>query len=140
MSPDEARSRFATERVARLATADASGRPHLVPFVFAVSGDTIYSAVDHKAKRTQSLRRLADIEENQAVSALADAYDDSDWSRLWWARADGSATVHEPGSPAWRTGVALLAERYEQYVDRPIGGPVISIAVDRWSGWEADAS
>src|SRR5581483_6650946 len=46
MTPDELRDRFASGRVARLATVDAEGRPHLVPVVFAVVADTIYSAVD----------------------------------------------------------------------------------------------
>src|SRR6202000_3142055 len=51
---EEARARFAAARVARLATADAAGRPHLVPIAFAVAGDTIYSAVDAKPKRTRA--------------------------------------------------------------------------------------
>ena len=36
MTAEEARERFSAARVARLATADAGGRPHLVPVVFAV--------------------------------------------------------------------------------------------------------
>ena len=63
MTPDEARRRFAQARVARLATAGADGRPHLVPIVFAVAerstDDVIYSVVDAKPKRTTPLRRTA---------------------------------------------------------------------------------
>ena len=58
MTPAEARERFAAARVARLATADAGGRPHLVPVVFAVDGERIYTVVDAKPKRTTALRRL----------------------------------------------------------------------------------
>jgi len=54
----EARRRFATGRVARLATVDAGGCPHLVPIVFALARETIYSVVDAKPKRTTELRRL----------------------------------------------------------------------------------
>src|SRR5687768_5352043 len=61
---DEARERFTSARVARLATADASGAPHVVPMVFAVAGDVIYSAVDAKPKRTTALRRLANVHAN----------------------------------------------------------------------------
>lgn len=64
MTPSEARRRFSEGRVARLATADATGRPHLVPFVFALDADTVYSVVDHKPKRGPALRRLANIAEN----------------------------------------------------------------------------
>ncbi|MGZ4272517.1 MAG: TIGR03668 family PPOX class F420-dependent oxidoreductase, partial [Solirubrobacteraceae bacterium] len=93
MTAEEARERFAAARVARLATADAGGRPHLVPVVFAVEGDRIYTVVDAKPKRTTSLRRLANVLENPQVALLVDHYDDSDWDALWWARADGRGRV-----------------------------------------------
>src|SRR6266540_4372757 len=50
--------RLTTARVARLATTDPDGRPHLVPIVFALEGDTLYSAVDRKPKRSSKLRRI----------------------------------------------------------------------------------
>ena len=83
-------ARFAQSPVARLATVGADGRPHLVPVVFAVHEQVIYSAVDAKPKTTQRLRRLANIESNPQVSLLVDHYDE-DWTRLWWVRADGDA-------------------------------------------------
>jgi PPOX class probable F420-dependent enzyme len=126
------RARFAGARVARLATADAAGRPHVVPIVFAVVGDTIYSAVDTKPKSGAPLRRLANIRANPAVSVLVDHYTD-DWSQLWWARADGTATVidaaHAPDA------LAALAARYPQYEAAPPPGPVIAVGVHHWSGW-----
>jgi PPOX class probable F420-dependent enzyme len=132
----EARARFAAARVARLATADAAGRPHLVPLVFAVSGDTVYSAVDHKPKRTTALRRLANVAANPRVALLVDHYDE-DWTRLWWVRADGAGRVLDPGTGAAATAVRLLAERYDQYRQVPPTGPVLAVAVSRWSGWSA---
>jgi PPOX class probable F420-dependent enzyme len=135
MSPDEARERFATERVARLATADAEGRPHVVPVVFALDGDAVYHAVDHKPKRTTALRRLANVAANPRAALLADAYHDTDWTRLWWVRADGRARILEPDDDEARRAVALLAERYAQYRDTPPSGPVLAVDVERWSGW-----
>jgi PPOX class probable F420-dependent enzyme len=133
MSPEEARERFATARCARLATADANGKPHIVPLVFALEGDTIYSAVDPKPKRTQDLKRLRNVTANPQVSLLADYYVDDDWDVLWWARADGTGTVHESLPRA----AELLSERYLQYAFAPPDGPVLEIAVLRWSGWAA---
>ena len=130
------RARFAAARVARLATADAEGRPHLVPVCFAVSGDTVYVAVDAKPKRTLRLKRLANLAANPAAALLADHYDDEDWSRLWWVRADGTARILEDGEERARA-LALLAERYRQYAETPPPGPVIAIDVSRWSGWSA---
>ena len=133
MSPDEARERFASARVARLATADAECVPHIVPLVFALDGDTIYSAVDPKPKRTTDLKRLRNVAANPRVALLADHYVDDDWDALWWARADGTGTVHERLPRA----AELLRARYAQYAAAPPDGPVLAIEVQRWSGWTA---
>lgn len=133
MNPSEARERFTAARVARLATADAEGHPHLVPVAFAVREDTIYSAVDAKPKRTTSLRRLANVAANPAVSLLVDHYED-DWDRLWWVRADGRGRVLDGEASEGRRAIAWLRERYPQ--QRAIGA-VLAVDVERWSGWAA---
>lgn len=129
----EAAARFAGAPVARLATADANARPHVVPIVFAVREDTVYTAVDGKPKSTRRLRRLADIEANPAVSVLVDHYTD-DWSRLWWVRADGTAELHRDGA-AVDTAHALLRAKYPQYDEVELATPVIVVAVHRWTWW-----
>lgn len=134
MTATEARRRFAVARVARLATVGADSQPHIVPIVFALAGETIYSVVDAKPKRTSDLRRLRNVSSTPHVSALVDHYDDADWSALWWARADGAARVLELTEPEARDAVRLLAERYPQ--QRAVG-PVLAIDVERWSGWSA---
>jgi PPOX class probable F420-dependent enzyme len=136
MTAQEARRRFAAARVARLATADADGVPHLVPVVFAVRDDTVVVAVDRKPKRTTALKRLANVRANPRVALLADHYEE-DWDALWWVRADGSGRVAEPGSPDALQAVDLLAERYPQHRAEPPEGPVLVVAVTRWSGWSA---
>ena len=127
------RARFESARVARLATVDAHDRPHLVPVCFALDGETIVTAVDAKPKTTTALRRVANVRANPAVSLLVDHYDD-DWTRLWWARADGSAHVVEDGA-AYDHAIARLVARYAQYRDAPPRGPAILVMVGRWRGW-----
>jgi PPOX class probable F420-dependent enzyme len=134
---DDARSRFLEARIARLATVDGTGRPHLVPIVFAVEGNTIYSAVDSKPKRTTALRRLANVEANSNVSVLVDYYDDSDWDGLWWARADGAGRVLDIATDEGSNAVLWLTRRYPQHARTPPVGPVLAIDVERWSGWSA---
>jgi PPOX class probable F420-dependent enzyme len=129
---EQARARFAAARVARLATASTAARPHIVPIVFAVVGDIVYSAVDAKPKTTTALRRLANITQNPQVALLADHYAD-DWTQLWWARADGTARIAD-GAEA-DEAVRRLTERYPQYAEQPPPGPVIAIDVAHWSGW-----
>jgi PPOX class probable F420-dependent enzyme len=133
VTSEEARARFAEARVARLATVSADCRPHLVPVVFAVRGETVYSVVDAKPKRTTALRRLANVRANPHVSLLADGYGE-DWTRLWWARADGAGRVLDPSDPEAIGAVELLGERYPQ--QRAVG-EVLAVDVERWSGWSA---
>jgi PPOX class probable F420-dependent enzyme len=137
LSEAEARARLAAARVARLATAGADGQPHLVPVTFAVDGDLIYTAVDHKPKTTVNLRRLRNIRENPRVALLADHYAE-DWDALWWVRVDGSASIVEHDDTAARHPVDVLARRYEQYGHSRPAGPVIIIRAGRWTGWAAD--
>ncbi|MBI2697564.1 MAG: TIGR03668 family PPOX class F420-dependent oxidoreductase [Mycobacterium sp.] len=131
----DTRAWFAGSPVARLATVAPDGTPHLVPVVFAVDGDVIYTGVDAKPKKTRRLRRLANIEHNPAVSLLVDHYA-PDWSQLWWVRVDGTATVATEGD-AVRTGYRLLLAKYPQYQSVPLDGPVIVVSATRWSGWHA---
>ena len=135
MDAAEARTRFAGARVARLATADRSGQPHLVAICFAVDGDTVYTAIDQKPKATANLRRLRNLAANARVSALVDHYDDEDWTKLWWVRADGAGRLLEAGER--ERPLDLLLARYRQYRDDPPAGPVIAVAVERWVGWAA---
>jgi PPOX class probable F420-dependent enzyme len=105
----DARALFAGARTATLGSTGADGRPHLVPCVFAVDGDQVYSAVDGKPKSTRQLRRLANIAARAGVSMLADHYDE-DWARLWWVRADGDAVI-VTGRAAMAGPLRLLAAR-----------------------------
>jgi PPOX class probable F420-dependent enzyme len=127
------RERFAAARVARLATAGPDNQPHIVPVTFALSGDTIVTAIDQKPKTTTSLRRLRNIAENPRVSLLADHYAD-DWTELWWVRADGAARMVDDDE-ARRAAIHALAAKYAQYRDDPPRGPVIEIEVRSWRGW-----
>ncbi|MFF0726189.1 TIGR03668 family PPOX class F420-dependent oxidoreductase [Streptomyces sp. NPDC004134] len=129
----EARERFVGSPVARLATADRAGVPHVVPITFAVDGDVIVFAVDHKPKRATALRRLRNIAENPAVSVIADRYAD-DWASLWWARADGRAEIREDDDSRL-PAVELLQQKYRQYEEAPPQGAVVAIHVVTWTGW-----
>ncbi len=118
-------------RVARLATVDRAGRPHVVPICFALEGKTLYTAVDEKPKRTRRLQRLRNIEANPQVEVVIDHYDE-DWARLWWVRLRGTARIVDDAH-----AMGLLAAKYPQYRDRPPGGPVIAVEIEGRSEWSA---
>jgi PPOX class probable F420-dependent enzyme len=128
--------RFSAARVARLATAGPDGVPHLVPLVFALAEDTIYSCVDFKPKRTTALRRLKNIAANPSVSILVDHYDD-DWDQLWWVRVDGVAEVLDATAAEGTAAIDALAAKYPQYAARRPQGPVIAVRSLRWHHWSA---
>jgi len=127
-------TRFAAADIARLATVTPGGRPHLVPVVFAVAEQVVYTAVDGKPKSTQRLQRLANIEAEPQVSMLVDHYAD-DWSQLWWVRADGTAAIHHEG-PTHQRGYDLLRAKYPHYQAVPLIGAVIAVAVEHWTFWK----
>jgi len=137
MDVDEARRRLAEARVARMATVDVEGSPHVVPVVFAVEGSTMYWAVDRKPKRTQRVKRLDNLRKNPAAQLMVDHFEE-DWGALWWVRATGRARTVEAGEER-RHALALLARKYVQYRVQPPPGPVVAIDIDRISSWEAAA-
>ena len=127
--------RLTAARVARLATTDPDGRPHLVPIVFAVEGDTLYSAVDRKPKRSTKLRRIENARARPDVTVLVDHYDE-DWGRLWWIRLRGRARVLDEGEER-EHALTLLQEKYAQYRVEPPNGPVIAVDVTEVRDWAA---
>lgn len=135
LSQQECRTRLTAARVARLASVDAQGQPHLVPVTFAVDGATLFFAVDHKPKPSTDLRRLRNIAANPKVSLLVDHYEE-DWRRLWWVRADGLARVLAP-QEGKQGAVALLVAKYEQYQALRPTGDVIRVELSTWRGWSA---
>ncbi len=132
LDEERARSLFGAARVARLATADEQGRPHLVPVVFALLGSVVVLAVDRKPKQSTDLKRLRNIRANPRVSLLVDHYDEN-WTQLWWVRADGDARVLT--GPATAEPIDRLTAKYHQYLTQPPAGPVVRIDVTTWRGW-----
>lgn len=127
-----------TARVGRLATAGASGQPHVVPVCFALIGERLYWAVDGKPKRSRELRRLRNIRENPQVSLVVDVWDE-DWSGLCWVMAEGHAAVVTEAGERARALEALVA-KYPQYAAMALtatAGDVVAITPTRVIAWQA---
>ena len=128
---------LAVARVGRLATADAGGRPLVVPVCYALDGGRIYSAVDAKPKRTRELRRLRNIAENPLISLVVDEYDE-DWTRLRYVIVEGTADVLTDGDEFTRA-VDRLVAKYPQYRNLALSrdsGAVIRIDPERVLAWK----
>ena len=124
-------------RVGRLATADAAGRPLVVPVCFVLDDEAIYSAVVDKPKRTRELRRLRNVTENPQASLVVDEWHE-DWSRLRWVIVEGRADVLRSGGEFDRA-IEALQEKYPQYrtMDLRTDGAVLRLRAGRVLTWRA---
>ena len=123
-------------RVAHLATADASGVPHVVPVCFAYIEERFYSVLDRKPKRTplERLKRVRNIASNPKVCLVVDHYEE-DWTQLWYALVTGTARLLRSGREH-RLAIGVLRAKYSQYADMDIeGNPVIRITPERTTWW-----
>jgi PPOX class probable F420-dependent enzyme len=136
MLTDRQREFLAAQRVARLATADGDGRPHVVPICYALTGDTVYFTIDEKPKRRPGaqLKRLANLHANPFAALVVDRYEE-DWSRLGWVMVQGRAEVLASG-PEHDLAQASLRARYPQLAAMRIDAlPVVAIRVERAASW-----
>ena len=122
-------------RVGHLATADASGAPHLIPVCYAVDDHTLYITVDEKPKRQDiPLKRVRNILENPQAAFIVDRYDE-DWSRLGWVMLRGPCEILHEG-PEHDRAQAMICERYPQLRAMHIAElPVIALRIARATSW-----
>ena len=122
--------------MARLATADRAGRPHVIPICFAFDGKEIYSPIDEKPKKISPLllKRIKNIRANPSVSVVVDRYDD-DWKKLTYVLITGKARVLTRGQKHKRA-VLLLRRKYFQYRQMAIHErPIILIRPTYVTSW-----
>ena len=128
---------LATQPVGHLATADASGVPHVVPVCFALVADAVVIVVDEKPKLTTRLKRLRNIEENPSTALVVDVYD-ADWTRLRWVMVRGPATIEKAGAES-EASLEALREKYPQYRSMDLAGrPLIRIQPERVNAWRGN--
>ena len=130
-------------RVARLATADADGRPSVVPVVFAVTDlggePVIVIAIDEKPKGDpRKLRRVRNILARPEVALIIDDYHE-DWQALAWVHVRGAARLLEPEDTGHGEALAALRLKYPQYVPMRLETlPVIVIEKLTTTSWRGD--
>jgi PPOX class probable F420-dependent enzyme len=126
-------------RVARLATIDAAGRPHVVPVCFVYDGEVFYTAVDRKPKGVppERLARLRNIRAVPRVALLIDHYSD-DWSQLWYILIRGKASLLSKSAlREHASAIGQLKAKYSQYAHGLLAddAPVIRITPEHVTSW-----
>ncbi len=125
-------------RVARLATLNRLGAPHLVPVCYALVDGHFAVAIDEKPKRPVELARVRNVRADSRCSLLIDRYDD-DWTRLAWLRIDANADVL-PRGDGWPEALARLRERYPQYAAMALEDTqMLMITPRRVASWRWEA-
>ncbi len=113
--PDPIQRFIHSHVVARLATADATAQPHVIPFCYAFDGTSVYFIVDEKPKRQtgKPLKRIRNILANPHVAMVIDDYAD-DWTQLAYVLITGKAAIVDQEEEHMRA-LGSLRERYPQY-------------------------
>ncbi len=123
-------------RIARLATADEKGRPHVIPICFALDGKQLFSPIDEKPKKAAPLRlkRIRNIRANPHVAVVIDRYEEN-WQRLAYVLITGRAKILMRGARHKRA-VRLLRKKYPQYRKMRLEGrPIIRIIPTGYKCW-----
>ena len=128
---------LAGARIARLATADDAGRPHVIPVCFAFDGTAIYIILDQKPKSVAltRLRRVRNIRSNPQAALVVDHYDE-DWQALRYVLVSCRAELLAGNEEEAARAVTLLRGKYRQYRDMALdGNPVIKLTPLRFTAW-----
>jgi PPOX class probable F420-dependent enzyme len=127
--PQEASVWLREARLGRLATADASGRPHCVPVCFAWDGEGVWIPLDRKPKRVDPwrLRRVRNVLENPRAALLLDRWSE-DWSALGYLLVEGRITLARQGP------LPLLQDKYPQYRSLEVLG-YLHLEIQRFRAW-----
>ena len=136
MLTDQARGFLNDHRVARFATAEPSGQPHVVPICYAVSDDTMYFTIDEKRKQptNKPLKRIRNIQKNPQVALVVDRYED-DWTQLGWVMVQGKAALLDDGEEHTKAQ-RLLKDRYPQLERMQLTDlPVLAVRIKRVVCW-----
>ena len=140
LSDPERRFLIARRRVV-LVTIASDGRPRPVPICFVLAPDApvLFTPLDDKPKRTDdplALARVRDIRADPRVALLADRWDE-DWTRLAWLRAEGRASLLDPGAEH-AAAIAALRATYAQYATHALDArPLIRVELGRVTTWGA---
>jgi PPOX class probable F420-dependent enzyme len=121
-------------RVAHVATADARGRPHVVPVCLVVDGGRLYFASGKTG------RKIRDLRANPQVAVSADDYTEA-WGGLRGVVVQGEVRIHARDATFRRIRRRLYA-KYPQYPAEAALGDrdsvVVAITPRRVFAWGFD--
>jgi PPOX class probable F420-dependent enzyme len=125
-------------RVGRLATASAAAEPHVIPCVYVLLDNAIYSVVDEKPKSGRRLLRLRNIDATGKAALVVDHYEE-DWSNLAFVLIRGPATTIGPDDPRHALALDALRAKYPQYREMALeDSEMVVLEAERWVAWRSE--
>ena len=139
LADHEALARLTAHDHGILCTVHAHRGVDAVPVAYVVEEGYVGVPIDRvKPKTSLRLQRERNLEADPRATLLVEHWDRSDWSRLWWVRAElrwqGDAAAARVAALASR-----LAGRYPQYRDQPFAR-VLVLRIVGVTGWAAGDS
>ena len=137
LSASEARERLAAHDHGVLCTVHPERGVDAVPVVYVMDEDGYVGVpVDRvKPKSSSRLQRERNLEADPRAALLVEHWDRSDWSRLWWVRAE-LRWQDEAGATRATDLAGRLAQAFPQYRDQPFTR-VLVLHVVAVTGWSA---
>jgi PPOX class probable F420-dependent enzyme len=125
-------------RLGHLATADASGAPHVIPVCYWFDGARFYFAIDEKPKRERgmALKRMRNIAANPEVALVIDHYEE-DWNKLAYVLVRGRGGVVDDREE-YLLALRNLRDKYPQYRAMAISrelNPIVRIDPEHVHVW-----
>jgi hypothetical protein len=139
LQPEQSQALLLREIHGVLSTIHPDRGPDAVPVVYAITNEGLVGIpIDTvKPKSSTRLQRERNLAADPRAVLLVQMWDQHDWSKLWWVRAD----LQWESEPRPKDSSALssqLAERYEQYRDEPFTD-VLVFRIVNLAGWSASA-
>jgi pyridoxamine 5'-phosphate oxidase-like protein len=136
LAEHEARARLESHDHGILCTVHAERGVDAVPVAYAVDDDYVGVPIDLvKPKASLRLQRERNLEADPRAALLVEQWDRSDWSRLWWVRAE-LRWAGDTDSTRAAALAARLAGRYAQYRDQPFAR-ILVLHIIGVVGWAA---
>jgi PPOX class probable F420-dependent enzyme len=137
LADSETQARLAAQDHGILCTVHAKRGVDAVPVTYAVDEDGYVGVPVDRVKPKASLRlqRERNLEADPRATLLVEHWDNSDWSRLWWVRAELRWQADDTTSRAMALA-AQLARRYPQYQDQPFAR-ILVLRIVGLAGWAA---